>query len=159
VQSKSAAAPSLMPEELPAVTVPPGLNAGLSRARSASVVFVGAQFGHREQFVGERAARDGGRRFALRVERERVLLFARDAVLLGDVLRGFAHRNRWIDFRELRIRHAPAERRIEHLRRAAEERVGLRHDVWCARHRLAPARDHDRAVAGGDRVRGRVHRL
>ena len=48
-----AAAPSLIPEELPAVTVPPGRNTGLSLASCSSVVSGRSLHRQRDDFLGE----------------------------------------------------------------------------------------------------------
>ena len=105
--STRADAPSFTPGALPAVTVPSFLNAGFS-ARSTSMRGVLARrFVHGEQLrrralllrrqldrhdlVLEAALLDRSDRLAMRVDGVLVLLFARDAVLLGDVLAGVAH--------------------------------------------------------------------
>src|SRR5213076_123597 len=112
----SAAAPSSIPDALPAVTVPPSRNAGFSPP-------------------------------PLRLERERVLVLPRHAPTLGDVLPRLAHRLGREELDELRIREAPAERRVVDRAVAALERLlGLRRHERCAAHRLLAARDEEIAV-------------
>ena len=124
----------MIPELLPAVTVPPsGRNAGRSLA-SASMRRVGAGMlvaldddglalslrdGDRDDLVGESARLDGSDRALLALERERVLALARDVPALGDVLGGLAHRVRVVALGEARVDEAPAERRVRHLAGAA----------------------------------------
>ncbi|EKA60000.1 hypothetical protein B277_15194 [Janibacter hoylei PVAS-1] len=97
------AAPSLMPEALPAVTEPSLAKAGRRPARVSRVVSglgcssLSAVKGLRPptskgvDLLGEGCLRLGGRRAALRLEGELVLLLAGDAVLLRDVFRRDAH--------------------------------------------------------------------
>ena len=87
----SAAAPSLIPLELPAVTVPSLRNAGFSARKLVGVgvgprMLVARQLADRHELVGEAPLRVGRRPALLRLERERVLVLARDLPALGDVL-------------------------------------------------------------------------
>ena len=80
-----------------------------------------------------------------------------DRPALGDVLGGLAHRVRVVHRRQLRIDEPPAERRVLELARAAIARgLGLGHHVRRAGHRLDAAGDEHVAVAGRDRVGGRL---
>ena len=152
----SAAAPSLSPLELPAVTVPPSRNGRLQRrelvgARVRPRVLVADELADRHELVRE--VRLGPP--PLRAKRERVLILARDLPALGHVLARLAHRLEREARRESRIREAPAERRVVHRAIAARKGcVGLRGHERRAAHRLDPARDEEVAVAGRDRVAG-----
>jgi hypothetical protein len=125
----------LIPELLPAVTVPPsGLKAGFRRASG-----------------------DGA---PLTLECEFVLTFARDAPAVGDVFGGLAHRIRVVPLCQARVDEAPAERSIGHLAVAAVvSRLGLELDVRRPGHRFDAAADEHVAVADRDRMCGRVDRL
>ena len=154
----SAAAPSLIPDELPAVTVPPARNAGFSAASFSSVVSGRGCSSRTTSPTGtssssKRPASRGGRPALLRVERERVLVLARDAVALGDVLARLAHRLEREHRLHARVREAPAEVRVVDGDVAARERlVRLRDRERRARHRLDAAGDEQVAVAGHHRV-------
>ena len=93
----SAAAPSFMPLELPAVTLPPARKAGLSAASFSArrVAAAGARrastLADRHQLVGEAPGRLRRRPALLRAQREGVLVLARDVPALGHVLAGLAH--------------------------------------------------------------------
>ncbi len=150
----SAAAPSLIPLAFPAVTVPSERNAGLSLA-SASVVRLGPRMlvdgdiADGNELVVEAAGRVRGRPALLRAQRERVLILARDAEALGDVLAGLPHRLEREHLLEPRVRKPPAESRVPDRLVAARERsVRLRHDERRATHRLDPTRDDDLGVSG-----------
>ena len=169
--TSSAAAPSLMPELLPAVTDPDAsrLNAGLSVASdsrvasgrgcsSVSTVPPGVLDG--DDLIGEPSGVVSGLPALLRGEREGVLLLAADAAALDDVLGGLAHRVRVVRIGQARVREAPAEGRVVHRLLTAREcgrRLG--HDEGRAGHRLDAARDEDLAIAERDRVRGAHDRL
>ena len=102
----SAAAPSLTPEALPAVTLPPSRTIPTSFASASSVVSARgcsslATRGHvsfavldldRDDFLVERPLRLGRRSALLRAQRERVLVGAGDLVLVSDVLGRLRHR-------------------------------------------------------------------
>ena len=106
VASTTQAAPSLICEELPAVTVPPSRNTGRSLASFSSVVsgrgpssactVTGSPFGcgtGTGTISSSKRPASGGRdRAPVALERELVLVGARDAVALGDVLGRLAHR-------------------------------------------------------------------
>ena len=132
--SSTADAPSLMPELLPAVTDPPSrLNAGLSFASASADVSArgcSSRVDGRglalppgdldgDDLVVEAAGLDRRDGATLALEREGVLALAVDAVALGHVLRGLAHRKRVVQLGELRVEEAPAERRVLELARAA----------------------------------------
>src|SRR6266850_2264730 len=146
----TAAAPSLMPDALPAVTVPFLSNAGLRpfipssvapwRGYSSSLNITGPL-----RRFGLVLARDG----------ELILILARDRVLLGHVLGGDAHVVLVVDVPqavhdhrvdELGVAHAEAvARAVQHMRREA--------------HRLLAARDDDVGIAVRDRLRAEHRRF
>ena len=97
-----------------------------------------------------------GDRAPVRLERERVLVLARDAVALGDVLGRLAHRLGRVALRHPRVDEPPADRRVDQLarRRAGSARSGFSITNGDAGHRLDAAGEHDVAVAGLDRARG-----
>ena len=99
------------------MTVPPARNAGFSAASFSSEVSgrgcsSRADVADRHELVVEAAGLDRGRVPALALEREGVLVVARDAEALGDVLAGLAHRLEREHRLEARVREAPAERRV-----------------------------------------------
>src|SRR3954447_17248030 len=103
----------------------------------------------------ELLAEVGGCPTLVRLQRERVLLLARDAVALGDVLTGLAHRLEREHLLHLRIREAPPQMRVVHdLIPAWKCLVRLRDDERRARHRLDTARDEEIPVAYLHRVTG-----
>ena len=109
----------------------------------------------RHDLVVEAAGLRGGHRAPVRLERECVLVLARDAVALGDVLGGLAHRVRVAQLLHARVREAPADRRVGDLRVAAREAaLGLQHHERRARHRLDAARQHELRLAEPDLARG-----
>ena len=160
----SAAAPSLSPDELPAVTVPPGRNAGFSVASFSALVSgrgcsSRATPSDRDELVVEPARLRSRRPATLRLERELVLILARDAPALGHVLAGLAHRLEREHGLELRVREAPAERRVPGRRVAARESlVRLGHRERRPRHRLDAAGDEEVSVPGGHGVTRRDDR-
>ena len=100
--SSTAAAPSLMPDELPAVTEPSFWKTGLSLASCsrevcARVLVLRERLARARQRRPRRSARRSApprsrsRGALLALQRECVLLRARDAVALGDLLGGDAH--------------------------------------------------------------------
>jgi hypothetical protein len=115
-------------------------------------MLVPLQIAGRHDLVGE----VGRRPAALRLEREGVLRFARDAGALGDVLARLAHRLEREALRQTRVGKAPAERRVvDRLVPARKRLVRLGHDQRRAAHRLCAARDEEVAVPRRDRVAGR----
>ena len=173
--TSTAEAPSLMPDEFPAVTEPPsGRNAGRSFASASRLVSargcssratddrVAAPLRDldRHDLPVEPAGLDRRDRALLALEREGVLALAAHAPALGDVLRGLAHGIRVVALGQPRVHEAPAERRVGELARAAVPgALGLELDVRGAGHRLDAAADEDVAVADRDRVRRGVDRL
>ena len=165
----------MIPELLPAVTDPPsGRKAGRSLASASRLVSARGCSSRsmiervalplrdrdRHDLVGEAAGLDGRDGALLALERERVLVLARDAPALGDVLRGLAHRVRVVALGQARVDEAPAEGRVGHLARAAiPGALGLELDVRGAGHRFDAAADEHVAVADRDGVGGRVDRL
>ena len=126
------AAPSLRVEALPAVTVPPSRKTGRSFASfsseasgrgpsSASTRTVSRPRGPRSGRSPRPAARLGrGDGALVAAQREGVLVVAADAVALGDVLAGLAHRlGRDAELGHPRVDHPPAEGRVVHRLRAA----------------------------------------
>ena len=154
----SAAAPSLIPLAFPAVTVPPARKAGLSAASCSTVVSGRGcssrdDVADRDELVVEAARLGGCGPACLRARGERVLVLARDAVALGHVLAGLAHRLEREHRLHARIREAPAEHRVvDDLVAARERLVRLRHRERRAAHRLDAAGDEEVAVTRGDRV-------
>ena len=172
--STTAAAPSLMPAALPAVTCRPRGRPGAARrasrpscpargCSSRSTRVDGPLRAGTSTATISRAKRPlglGGRVPLLRAQRPGVLVRARDAVALGDVLAGLAHRVDAVALAHPRVHEAPAERRVGERPVAAREgRLGLARHQRRARHRLDAARHEEVAGAGLDRVRGRDDRL
>ena len=165
----SAAAPSLSPDELPAVTEPlPSVrNAGLQlrehlerrvgadelvlSKRFGSPFFCGMSIGAISSAKRPVVARRRG--LLLRPHRERVLIVAGHPVLLGHVLRRLSHRVGAVLLAHLRIDEAPAEARVEQLDVARERLARLRHHVRRARHALDAAGDVEVALAELHRAR------
>ena len=153
----SAAAPSLMPLELPAVTLPPARNAGRSFA-SASAVESGrgcsstVDVADRDQLVREAPGRLRLGPALLRAQRERVLILAADAVALGHVLAGLAHALEREHRLHGRIGEAPAERAC---RRARGRRAGMRARAWPSRAARGSSTRRRRPRRGRRRPRAR----
>ena len=158
VISTAAAAPSLRPEALPAVTVPSLSKAGRSfchrvqrRAVADILVLIddGVAFaaldGHRHDLVLEAARLLRRFGLVLRGDRERVLLFARQLPLAGDVFGGIAHVIAVEGVGQAVLDHGVDHLEVAHLDAAAQMRAMRRH-----RHRFLPAGDDDLGVAGGD---------
>ena len=115
---------------------------------------------HRNDLVHETARLDRGDSATVAAQGELVLLLARDAAPLSDVLAGLAHRVRPMHLGQARVREAPTKGRIEHLAvSAVVRRFGLGHDKRRPGHALDPAGHEGIAVAGHDRVRRTVDRL
>ena len=169
----SAQAPSLIPEALPAVTVPPSRN-GVGSAASLLERRLGARMlvpldhaqlaalpRHRDRNDLDREAPglDRGCRPLLRAEREGVLIGAPDPVLGSDVLGGLGHRVDAVLRLDQGVDEAPAERRVVQLGRARERALRLAEDERRPAHALDPARDQELRLARPDRARGQAHRL
>ena len=92
----------------------------------------------------------------LRAKRESVLVLARHAPALGDVLPRLTHRLEREELGKSRVREAPPELRVVFGRVVAD--VGPRVHERRAAHRLDAAGDEEVAVTGSDRVRRRDHR-
>src|SRR5439155_27099246 len=118
-------------------------------------MLVALHLADRDQLVGEAPLLVGRRPALLRLERERVLVLARDSVALGHVLAGLAHRLERELLLEAGVREAPAERRVPDRPVAARE-PGLRlsEDERRARHRLDTARHEYVSVPGRNCVAG-----
>ena len=175
-----AAAPSLTPEALPAVTVPGLRTNGLSLASPSSVVSgrgcssfstvtgpplpPGTSTG--DDLLGEIARCHRLARALLRAQREGILVGARDLIFLGDVLAGLRpwNRRRIAAFISGLMKRQPM-RGVVDLGAALERLLRLGHDERRARHRLDAAGDGeidlaraDGARGGTDRVEARTHR-
>ena len=93
-------------------------------------------------------------------QREGVLVGAGDAVALGDVLGGLAHRLGRVQLRHPRVDEAPAERRVVHRPGAAgESGLGFRDDPGRPAHRLDAAGEVEVAFAEAQRPGGLVDGL
>jgi hypothetical protein len=163
----------LICEEFPAVTLPPSRKMAFSLDSRSSVVSgrglvrvdrhgvalgLGNVDGH--DLVVESARLGGGHRAAVRLERERVLVLARDAVALGDVLRRLAHRIRRVALGEAGVHEAPADGRVHEPAVAAREApLRLQHHERRARHRLHAAGQHEAGLAEPDLAGGLHDRL
>ena len=156
----SAAAPSLIPLALPAVTEPAGRN-GVFRVASFSTVVPGR--GCSSWTSSPTGTSSSANRPAscaacpprLRARREGILILAGDVELLGDVLAGLPHRGARVPLLIARVDEPPAERRVvERAVAARVRRVRLRSDQRRAGHRLDPAGDEEVTVAGDDRLAG-----
>ena len=152
VVSSSAAEPSEICEELPAVTTPSSRKAGRRPASFSSEVSrrmpssaVTSPDGH--DLVGEAALVGGGGGALVRGQRDLVELLAGELPAVGDHLRRQA------------LGHEAAVVALEHLRRegaVAADHVGEhRH----ARHRLDAAGDDEVVVPGDEARGGEVHGL
>ena len=123
------------------------------RRRRRPWVLVDRHVADCHELVLETPCRLRGRPSLLRAQRERVLILARHAPALGDVLARLAHRLEREQLLEQGVREAPAQRRVPHRLVPARKRgVRLRHDQRRAAHRLDAARDDDVGVAGEHRV-------
>ena len=168
--SSSAAAPSLTPEALPAVTVPGSrherleLGERLQRGVRPQVLVLAhrhraglaARHGHRLDLLGEDSPppapsparcceRSANASWSLR----------RDLVVLGDVLGRLRHRVDAVLLLHQRIDEAPADGGVLDLGAALERLLRLAHDERRARHPLDAAGDHEVGLAGADRPRRR----
>ena len=129
----SAAAPSLTPDALPAVTVPSGRTIGFSLPSASSVVARGCSSlstidrvalalrdFDRDDLGGETAVGLRGGGLLLAAQRERVLVLAADLEVLRDILAGARHGVVAIGGLHLRIDEAPADGGVVHLGVAVE---------------------------------------
>ena len=115
---------------------------------------------HRHQLVGEPPLGARGDRAGVALEREAILLVARDPVALGDVLGRLAHRLGRVALRHPRVDQAPPERRVVHrLRPARQPGLRLRHHPRGAAHGLRAAGQVEVALAEAQGARGLVDRL
>ncbi len=113
----------------------------------------------RHDLASEPAAGRGRRRPLMAEQRELVLPFAADLVLIGNVLRGLPQADRRVELGHPRADQPPAKPGV-HDASLARERLGRpRHDKRRPGHRLDPAGDADIGVPGRDRPRGRANRL
>ena len=152
--TSAAAAPSLVCDELPAVTVPCAWNTGFSLASASSDVSARGPSSRsnteRSTLAGRNVLHFDGHdlivEVSLRLRAQRVLMaaqgegvgiFARDAVLAVHALRGQPHGQ--VDLRP--ILHEPGIGR------------GLQSAARHQRHGFAAARDHDIGAAGADAFR------
>ncbi len=165
----SAAAPSVMPGALPAVTVPPsGWKAGRSLASASSVESArgpsSAEMtvspflpGHRDRddLVVEATRFLGGDRPLMRAQRELVLRLTRHVVLRRHALGVQAH----VDVAG-RAPQTVVDRRVDQ-RPVAEPVAGarLRQQVWREVHVLHAPRHHEVGVAGANGRCAQHHRL
>ena len=128
-----AAAPSLTPEALPAVTVPSGRTIGFSlasasmRRRARMLVLVdddrialALRDLDRDDLGGEPAVRLRRGGLLLAAQREGVLVLAADLELLRDILAGARHGVVAVGRLHLRIDEAPADGGVVHLGIAVE---------------------------------------
>ena len=157
----SAAAPSLRPDALAAVTVPSFLNAGRT-PDTLSIVTPARIYSSSSTIVSPlrpltvtggdlvlepaRAARGFG--LVLAGDREVVLLGARHLILLGEVLGGDPH--------VIAVEHVGQpvlDHRVDQARSPILVPAAQILRVRRQRHRFLPARDDDRRVAGRDRLR------
>ena len=165
----TAAAPSLMPEALPAVTPPALSKAGRRPARASALVLLlmnssvsntsGSPFFcgmlTRHDLVLELAGVLRGRGLLLAGQRQRVLHFAGDAVLLGHVLGGDAHVVLVVDVPQAVDDHGVDHLPVAHALAVAQPLQHVRRGA----HVFLAAGDHDLAVARGHGLRGQHHGL
>ena len=158
VMSTRAAAPSLMPEALPAVTVPSFEKAGRSLATASSVVpapdilvlidddvALAARDRHGDDLVLEAPCLLRGLRLVLRSDRELVLVLALELPALRDVLGRGAHVVAVEGVQQAVLEHRVDELEVAHL--GAGAHIG---GVRRLRHRFLAAGDDDVGVAVGD---------
>ena len=160
----NAAAPSLTPGALPAVTVPSFLKAARSPASASTLVSARTDSScanderralllrdlDRDDLVLEPSLRGGVRRLAMALDGVGVLVFASDLELFGDVLAGHAHVALVERAPEAVVDHRVDERAVAH----AQSFAHAREQVRGVAHRLHAAGDGDVDVAGGDPLRG-----
>jgi hypothetical protein len=171
--TSAAEAPSLMPLELPAVTVPPSRKAGRRRASASGGLGPGCSSAiHDDRLALALRDRDrhelvaiatlGDRRggVALAGQGEGVLLLAADAQPLGHVLAGLAHRIGVVRRRQCRVDEAPAQRRVDQIVGATLVRgLGLEHHVRARLIDSTPPAMKTSPSPDGDGVGGRIDGL
>ena len=80
--------------------------------------------------------------------------------LVGNALRRFAERDRWILRVESRVHEAPTDGGVDELTIAAlKAALWLQGDEWCAAHALYATGNDHLGIANGDGVRGGGERL
>jgi hypothetical protein len=94
----------------------------------------------------------GQRGTLVAAEREVVLALAGDAVPLGDLLGGLAHRQKTVEVLHGGVDQAPAEPGVDGLHAVREGLVGAGEHEGGAAHGLGAAREHDLGLARGDRA-------
>src|SRR5690606_35157812 len=94
----------------------------------------------------------------LTAQRKAVLILAAHMELLGHVLAGLRHGVHAVLRAQALVDEAPADRRIENFRLAAESDVRFRYHERRARHRFHAACDDDTALPTTDCARGERHR-
>ena len=130
-----------------------GIRPGMLVPLDGHWLALGHRHDHRHDLLGEAVLLDGRHGAAMALEREGILVLARDTALLGHVLAGLAHRMRVVHLGQARVGEAPAEGGVEQLAVAAVVgALGLGHDVGRASHRLHATGDEGIAVAGPDGV-------
>ena len=166
----TAAAPSLIPEAFPAVTVPPSfLKAGGSLAIFSSDVSIGrsstSKIGaplllgddDRDDLIGHGAARDGGPGTLVAHQGQFVLLLPGDAVPGGDVLGGDPHVIAVEDLVEAVEDHQVGDLPVGHAHPVPP--AGIGQGEGGVRHVLHAARDDDLRIACLDGLGGQGDRL
>jgi len=144
-----AAAPSLVPGALPAVTVPSFLKAGFNFASASMLVssrgdssylitmgspfFWGTSMGRILRFEETRFA--GTHSFLVAFDSELVLLLARDAVFFGDQFSGHAHMKIFVCIPESVVNHGIDDFSVADAKASAR----LRQQIRAVGHRLHPA--------------------
>jgi hypothetical protein len=103
--------------------------------------------GDPDDLLGEMARLLRGERTLLAAQRELVLILARDAKILGDVLPRLRHRVDAEPLLEERVHEAPADRGVVKLYVARERRGALRQYVRGAAHALDAPGEHYLALA------------
>ena len=167
-----AAAPSLTPEALPAVTVPSRRTIGFNFASASTLVLRGCSSRStttgsplrcgmldRDDLGGEPAIVLRRGRLVLAAHGESVLILAAYLPFLRDVLGRGRHRVVAISVLHLRVDEAPADRRVVHLGVAVEGARRLGHDEGRAAHALRAAGDHHVGLAAADDPRRHRHRV
>jgi hypothetical protein len=118
-------------------------------------VLVALDVADRHELLGEPACFVSGRPAPLALEREGILLLARDRPSLRHVLTCLAHRLERKHGLHAWVREAPAERRVPDRLVAA---LGLAHDERRAAHGLHASGDKQLTVPGPDCVTRSDHR-